>query len=91
LAAPEGENTSRDRCKTGGYPPFVNTDEDGFMRRVALASGNYAEVNSFAGLVVGDETNFMPTPPIVVRARTLVARHNIADRVQKTRCAGGIS
>jgi len=40
-----------------GWQGFVNADEDGFIRRVAVSPGNEAEVESlFGGLVVGDES-----------------------------------
>ncbi len=38
-----------------GWQGFVNADEDGFVRRVAVSPGNRAEVDSLEDLVVGDE------------------------------------
>ncbi len=38
-----------------GWQAFVNCDEDGFIRRVAVGHGNCAEVDSIEEMVVGDE------------------------------------
>ena len=67
-----------------GWQAFVNADEDGFIRRVAITSGNHAEVNSLADLVVGDETGlYADAAYIGPRTRALLARHAMADKVQR--------
>jgi len=66
-----------------GFQAFVNADEDGFIRRVAVTPGNHAEVNSLAGLVVGDEAElYADAAYIGPRTRALLARHGMVDRVQ---------
>ena len=72
-----------------GWQAFVNADEDGFIRRVAISPGNRAEVDSLEELVVGDETElYADAAYIGPRTRALLARHGMADRVQ-TRGARG--
>jgi len=72
-----------------GWQAFVNADEDGFIRRVAVTPGNHAEVNSLQDLVVGDETElYADAAYIGPRTRALLARHGIADRVQRRGARG---
>ncbi len=74
-----------------GFQAFVNCDEDGFIRRVAVSPGNHAEVNSLADLVVGDETElYADAAYIGPRTRALLAGHAMADRVQRRGARGAI-
>jgi len=72
-----------------GFQAFVNADEDGFIRRVAVTPGNHAEVNSLEELVVGDEAElYADAAYIGPRTRAFLARHKMADRVQKRGARG---
>ena len=72
-----------------GYQAFVNADEDGFVRRIAISPGNRAEVDSLEDLVVGDETAlYADAAYIGPRTRALLSRHNMADRVQRRGARG---
>lgn len=67
-----------------GWQAFVNADEDGFVRRVAVSPGNRAEVDSLEDLVVGDEAALYADGAYSSpRSRALVARTGMADRVQR--------
>ena len=67
-----------------GWQTFVNADEDGFVRRVAVSPGNRAEVDSLEDLVVGDEAALYADGAYSSpRSRALVARTGMADRVQQ--------
>ncbi|WP_422026765.1 IS5 family transposase [Roseovarius sp.] len=67
-----------------GWQAFVNADEDGFVRRVAVSPGNRAEVDSLEDLVVGDEAALYADGAYSSpRSRALVARTGMADRVQQ--------
>ena len=72
-----------------GYQAFVNADEDGFVRRIAVSPGNRAEVDSLEDLVVDDETAlFADAAYIGPRTRALLQRHAMADRVQRRGARG---
>ena len=72
-----------------GYQAFVNADEDGFVRRIAVSPGNRAEVDSLEALVVGDEAAlYADAAYIGPRTRALLARHDMADRVQRRGARG---
>lgn len=68
-----------------GWQGFVNADEDGFIRRVAVSPGNEAEVESlFGGLVVGDESALYADKAYSSpRTRDMMRRCGMRDRVQK--------
>lgn len=67
-----------------GWQAFVNADEDGFIRRVAVSPGNRAEVDSLEALVAGDEAALYADAAYVgPRTRALLARTGMADRVQR--------
>lgn len=72
-----------------GWQAFVNADEDGFIRRTAVSPGNRAEVDSLADLVVGDESAlYAGAAYIGPRTRALLARHSMADHVQRRGARG---
>lgn len=72
-----------------GFQGFVNADEDGFIRRVAVTPGNHAEVNSLADLVVGDEAElYADAAYIGPRTRAFLTRHAMVDRVQRRGARG---
>jgi transposase, IS5 family len=72
-----------------GYQAFVNADEDGFVRRIAVSPGNQAEVDSLEALVVGDEAAlYADSAYIGPRTRALLSRYGMADRVQRRGARG---
>lgn len=72
-----------------GWQAFVNADEDGFIRRVAVSPGNRAEIDSLAELVVGDEAALYADAAYVgPRAWELLARAGISDQVQRRAARG---
>ncbi len=82
-------NAKGRRQAVWGWQAFVNADEDGFIRRVAVSPGNHAEVDSLAALVVGDETAlYADAAYIGARTRALLARHGMQDRVQRRGARG---
>ncbi|KMW57270.1 ISMca7, transposase [Candidatus Rhodobacter oscarellae] len=72
-----------------GWQAFVNCDEDGYIRRVAVSAGNRAEVDSLEALVAGDESAlYADAAYIGPRTRALLARRGMADRVQRRGARG---